>query len=382
MLRVGHARRRVWLTPPPMPENPWSRAPASAPSTMSRTYSVRSLAATSRVSRGPHTAFVMPEDVTSKLRADGVSDWLIQAVANMARGNPDVVSGLLVSVSDPIILPGTKTSCRTHFVKKDGNGRARVDALVNVLAQKAVDYCIPRSRINEALAAMHTTGSTADFVRLSEEARSLFTNLATSGEGGELLLYTLLEEVLRIPQIICKMPLKTNSQMHIHGSDGIHGKMLDSGNLALYWGESKLHAKVNSAIDKCFESVGPFLIEGLDGAAQRDLLLVRDNLDTGSEELTAALIRYFSQGTEESAKIEVRAGCLVGFDVDDYPDPLDDSGQAIRVEVQKAIDGWIKRISDKVGTHSLASFEIEIFCVPVPSVQNFRNSLNARLALS
>lgn len=324
----------------------------------------------------------MSEDVASKLRADGVSDWLVQAVADMARGNPDVVSGLLVSVSDPIILPGTKTSCRTHFVKKDGNGRPRVDALVKVLAQKAVDYCIPRSRIKEALAAMQTTGSTADFVRLSEEARSLFTNLATSGEGGELLLYTLLEEVLRIPQIICKMPLKTSTQMHIHGSDGIHGKMLDSGNLALYWGESKLHAKVNSAIDKCFESVGPFLIEGLDGAAERDLLLVRDNLDTGSEELTAALIRYFSQGTEESAKIEVRAGCLVGFDVNDYPDPVDDSGEAIHAEVQTAIDGWIKRIGDKVGTHSLASFEIEVFCVPVPSVQNFRDSLNARLALS
>lgn len=323
----------------------------------------------------------MSEDVVSKLRADGVSDWLVQAVADMARGNPDVVSGLLVSVSDPVIPAGTKTSCRTHFVKKDGNGRPRVDALVNVLAQKAVDYCIPRSRIKEALVAMQTTGSTADFVRLSEEARNLFTTLATSGEGGELLLYTLLEEVLRIPQILCKMPLKTSSQMHVHGSDGIHGKMLSNGNLALYWGESKLHANLNSAIDKCFESVGPFLIEGLDGAAKRDMLLVRDNLDTGTEELTTALIRYFSQGTEESAKIEVRAGCLVGFDVNDYPDPVDDSGQEIRVEVQEAIDGWIKRISDKVGTHSLASFEIEVFCVPVPSVQNFRDRLNARLAL-
>lgn len=324
----------------------------------------------------------MSEDVVSKLRADGVSDWLVQAVANMARGKPDVVSGLLVSVSDPVIPAGTKTSCRTHFVKKDGNGKPRVDALVEVLAQKAIDYCIPRSRINEAHMVMQTTNSTADFVRLSEEARNLFTTLATSGEGGELLLYTLLEEVLRIPQILCKMPLKTSSQMHVHGSDGVHAKVLGNGNLALYWGESKLHAKVNSAIDDCFESVRPFLVDGLDGAAKRDLLLVRDNLDAGTEELTAALIRYFSQGTEESAKIEVRAGCLVGFDVNDYPDPMDDSGQAIRAEVQNAIDGWIKRIGDKVGAHSLASFEIEVFCLPIPSVQNFRDRLNARLALS
>lgn len=323
----------------------------------------------------------MSEDVANSLRADGVSDWLVQAVADMARGNPDVLSGLLVSVGDPATPVGTKTSCRAHFVKKDGNGRPRVDALVSVLAQKAVDYCIPRSRINEALASMQKTGSTSDFVRLSEEAHSLFTSLATSGEGGELLLYTLLEEVLRIPQIICKMPLKTSSQMHVHGSDGIHGKMLDNGNLALYWGESKLHANANSAINKCFESVGPFLVEGIDGAAKRDLLLVRDNLDTGTEELTAALIRYFSQGTDESSRIEVRAGCLVGFNIDDYPDPVDDSGLAIRAEVQQAIDGWRQRIGEKVGAHGIASFEIEVFCVPVPSVQDFRDTLKARLAL-
>ncbi len=324
----------------------------------------------------------MPDDLASKLRADGVSDWLVQAVADMARGNPDVLSGLLVSVGDPAAPTGTKASCRTHFVKKDGNGRPRVDALVDVLAQKAVDYCIPRSRIKEALTAMQATGSTSDFVRLSEEARGLFTSLATSGEGGELMLYTLLEEVLRIPQIICKMPLKTSSQMHVHGSDGIHGKILANGNLALYWGESKLHATANSAIDDCFKSVGPFLVGGIDGAAKRDLLLVRDNLDTGTEELTAALIRYFSQGTEESAKIEVRAGCLIGFNLDDYPDPMDDSGRAIRADVQKSIDAWIERIGTKVGEHNLASFEIEVFCVPVPSVQEFRTALNNRLALS
>lgn len=323
----------------------------------------------------------MSEDVASQLRADGVSDWLVKAVADMARGTPDVLKGLLVSVGNPTFPTGTRTSCRTHLVKKDGNGRPRVDALVDVLAQKAVDYCIPRSRIKEALAALQATGSTSSFIRLSEEARSLFTSLTTSGEGGELMLYTLLEEVLRIPQILCKMPLKTNSQMHVHGSDGIHGKMLKNGNLALYWGESKLHASVNSAIDDCFRSVGPFLTDGMDGAAKRDILLVRDNLDTGNDELTAALIKYFSQGTEESAKIEVRAGCLIGFDLADYPDPMDDSGQDIRVEVQKSIDTWVKRIGDDVNSNSLASFGIEVFCVPIPSVQAFRNSLKERLAL-
>jgi hypothetical protein len=38
------------------------------------------------------------------------------------------------------------------------------------------------------------------------------------------------------------MSLKTSREMHVHGTDGIHARMEDDGRLALYWGESKLHA--------------------------------------------------------------------------------------------------------------------------------------------
>lgn len=321
-------------------------------------------------------------DVPRRLRESGVAEWLIDAVNDLARGRPENLAGLLTAVGDPVTHEGTRTTCRTHFVAKDGNGRPRIEALAELLAQRAVDYCIPRSRINDALAELRATGSTAGFVRLSDEARSLFTRLSKSGEGGELLLYTLMEALLQIPQILCKMPLKTSSQMHVHGSDGIHGKVLDNGNLALYWGESKLHATATSAIDSCFESIAPFLIEGIDGAAKRDLHLIRDNLDAGTEAVTAALIRYFSRDTEESAKIEVRAACLVGFDVADYPDPFDDSGTAVREEVRETIDEWRTRIKARVESHELVVFEIEVFCVPVPSVEIFRGALRERLELN
>ncbi|WP_293781604.1 DUF1837 domain-containing protein [uncultured Aeromicrobium sp.] len=321
-------------------------------------------------------------DVPQRLRESGIAEWLVEAVDGLARGRPENLAGVLTAVGEPVIHDGTRTTCRTHFVVKDGNARPRIEALADVLAQRAVDYCIPRSRVNDALLELQTTGSTAGFARLSDEARSLFTKLSKSGEGGELLLYTLLEVLLRIPQILCKMPLKTSSQMHVHGSDGIHGKVLPNGNLALYWGESKLHATPNSAIDSCFESIAPFLVEGIDGAAKRDLHLIRDNLDAGAEEITAALIRYFSQETEESAKLEVRAACLVGFDLEDYPDPFDDSGSAVREEIQEAIEKWHTRVKERVERHDLVSFEMEVFCVPVPSVEAFRSALRKRLELS
>ena len=37
-----------------------------------------------------------------------------------------------------------------------------------------------------------------------------------------MLLYMLVQAFLGLPQLLCKMPLKTSSEMHYHGADGIH----------------------------------------------------------------------------------------------------------------------------------------------------------------
>lgn len=342
-----------------------------------------------RSHRGTPTARTSPNapgpdpmtDVTNRLRKEGVAEWLVAAVERLARDVPEKLDGLLLSVGDAFTLAETRATCRTHFVRKDANGRPRVDALAARLAERAVDYCIPRSRINEAAEYFTATGSTDRLVRLTEEARGLFTKLEKSGEGGELLLYTLLEVVLRIPQVLCKMPLKTSSQMHVHGTDGVHAKLLPDGTLAVYWGESKLHKTVNSAIDDCFESVAPFLRDAGSGVAARDLLLVRDHLDAGAEEVTAELIRYFSEDTPEAAKLEVRAACLVGFSLEDYPDPYEESGTSIREEVKAAMAQWHGRVSQRIDHYSIHDFELEIFCVPVPSVDDFRKAMRSHLVL-
>lgn len=311
----------------------------------------------------------------------GVPAWLVAAVDRLARGDAGNFDGLLVTVGEPIVLGGTRATCRCHFVARDGNGRPRVRALAARLAEGVLDYCIPRSRIIEAADHWQATGSSHRLVRLAEEARALFTTQEKSGEGGELLLYTLLETVLRIPQILCKMPLKTSANMHFHGTDGIHARVLDNGNLALYWGESKLHAAVNSAIDDCFNSVAPFLLDTDGDAAERDLLLVRDNLDAGAAEVTAALVKYFSEDAPERSQLEVRAACLVGFNLDDYPNPHAESGTEIREEVAAAISRWQTRIGDRINQHVLHEFELEVFFVPVPSVDDFRGSIRAELGL-
>jgi hypothetical protein len=256
-----------------------------------------------------------------------------------------------------------------------------VEQLAKKLAAQLIDYCIPRSRLEEAFAEKDATGSSEAIARLTQEARSLFTLAESSGEGGEMLLYLLLELELGLPQLLCKMPLKTNTEVHYHGVDGVHGTLNDDGDLVLYWCESKLYKTVSKAIKDCFVSLAPFLVEGPAGSAERDMLLLRQNLDSGNPDLDAELIGFLTDDDPRSTRLEIRGACLIGFTLEDYPDPLGDDGREVVAEVTEQVKKWVKSIRDRVIASELAEFEIEVFCVPFPSVADFRAELKRQLGL-
>lgn len=123
-----------------------------------------------------------------------------------------------------------------------------------------------------------------------------------------MLLYLLLESELGLPQLLCKMPLKTSSRVHFHGVDGVHGSLEEDGRLGLYWCESKLHKKVSTATRDCFESLAPFLLDEGSKASNRDLLLVRDHLDVGDPKLAEALMKYLDDDAIESTLRVIKGG--------------------------------------------------------------------------
>lgn len=310
----------------------------------------------------------------------GLDDWFVDAVNGLARGAATDLDGHLVTVGSERVVGATKTSCHVRFVARDGNDRPLIAPLARMLVNHIVDFCIPRSRIKEARQRLDDTGSTDQLVALQREARELFTSLSNSGEGGELLLAVLLERLLEAPQLLCKMSLKTSSEMHVHGTDGIHAKALGDGRLALYWGESKLHDSVHSAITSAFESIGPFLTDDGTGPAQRDLLLVRGLLDTGDADLDELLRDYFTEGTVNATMREVRGASLVGFSLDDYPHPHDPNG-AVASMVADAIARWVQLIDNRITGAALDSFDITVFCVPLPSVADFREAVKLALGV-
>lgn len=320
--------------------------------------------------------------VTAKaLAAQGVDPWLIEAFEDLVHSGDRDFDTWLTTVSKEVPIEDTKARCHCHFVARDGNDRPDVEGLAKWMSMQIANYCIPRSRLREAAEEYELTEASKGFLRLGREARELFSRAESSGEGGEMLLYLLLEIGLGLPQLLCKMPLKTNREVHYHGVDGIHGALGEDGKLGLYWCEAKVHADVAKATRECFKSLAPFLLDPGDGAAQRDLVLVRDNLDTGDPRLTAALQRYLTDTSVESRLREVRGACLIGFSLEEYPDPHEADGVSVVKEVAEAIEGWFERAGTSLRRHELEAFEIEVFCVPMPDVAEFRAALKRNLSL-
>lgn len=287
------------------------------------------------------------------------------------RQGPETLDGYLLTVGNTIELPNIKTHLRTHLIPADVNGIFQQAKLAEFLANLVTDYCIPRNRRIEATKEQLATGSHEASNALRKEAVELFVESDASGEAGELLLYLLTERVLGAPQILSKMALKTANMVHFHGADGVHAKKTNRG-LAIYWGESKIHADRTAAVRECLESVGPFMTDPTRKTASRDLGLVRDNLDVEGKQLKDSMVRFFIQKNPEWNFLELRAACLVGFDLPNYPTYVTVSDIGEDDDIHSLVSSWSEHLSTYVGKHNLGTFEIDFFMIPFTSVNDFR----------
>lgn len=309
---------------------------------------------------------------------DEQNEALMEAIEGLVRGEWAELESTLHPY-DEVRIDGTRAIVRTHYLISDASGRHRMNALASQLAQQIILFCIPRTAIDNARNTPAHMQAQA-YAQLQISAQKLFTQTqATTGEGAELLLYSLLEKSLRIPQIMSKMSFKTSTEMHIHGTDGIHAKLLDNGDLALYWGEAKMYDSASSAIASCFSSIEPFLT-GQGEEDEQDLFLMNHYLDPANEEIKVRLLEYFDNGSPKSANVEVRGACLIGFTIKDYP-RVPRELEDFRKAIEKSVTGWIKLIEKRITDRQLTGFEIEIFVIPVPSAQEFRDSVLRALGL-
>lgn len=304
----------------------------------------------------------------------------MEQLCDLSRGTATDLLAFLPPYEEALTLPGTLTLVRTHFLAHDINGVPAVEKLAGQIANAAVDFCIPRAQIEQANEEYVKTGSTAAMVSLAEQARDLFVKSESSGESGELLLFLLLERVLQRPQIISKMGLKTNNQVHVHGSDGIHASLADDDVLDLYWGESKLYRSSSDAFKDCVESIAPYLRPDGDARRKRDLLLVRDHLNISQIELVSHLLEYFDETNPKALKVRWNGVCLVGFDFENYPNIASLEGSQ-KEGLSKVIGQWHESIRNRVDEFEIVSVNIDLFCIPMPSVADLRAQVMKRMGI-
>jgi len=290
------------------------------------------------------------------------------------------INSRIEQVAFCVDISETQAKGYCYCLKIDANGNLRLKDLIDFIDTKIIEYAIPKKEIDEAKQYLNETNSPSKIDALKKKAKELFTDLEKTGEGGEILLYILIQEFLKLPQLISKMSLKTSGQIHYQGADGIHIKYDNNTKcLNLYWAEAKMYQDLNAAITNCFESLKGFLLDPqeYDSTQERDIQLITANIqaNVNDTELENLLVRYFDTDDDLSNKLIYKGICFIGFDYDKYPSENDltktteDIKNAIIAEHEK----WYSTLSRKIKSHiNLDTKEIHVFLMPFRSVAEFR----------
>ncbi len=304
--------------------------------------------------------------------------WIEDSLQKMLIKN-DWLMTRLEEVCSKISVEETSSKVYCHCIKSDAGWNPRIKDLAEFVGNRIVDYAIPKTEFDLAKAELASTWSSAKLMELQARAKTLFTDLKKSGEGGEMLLYILIQEFLGFPQLLSKMSLKTSWAVHYQWVDWIHMNYDSSGTLELYWGESKMYADINDAMTNCFESLKDFLLHeyGHDSKQERDLQLINTNLknELNNSELEALLVRYFDKDDELSNSLIYKWVCFIWFDYGEYPTPANRKTlEVLKKEIEEELKKWQTNLSTKIKWHpGLESYEIHVFLIPFPSVQEFRD---------
>lgn len=267
------------------------------------------------------------------------------------------------------------------------DSKPTVNELLDVAHKRIVNFALPRSRIRHAIDEMTANPGSADaWVALSAEARDLFIKTRDetkrSGELGEILLFMLAEWVLRAPIVACKMYLKTAHQMPVHGRDGIH-LGFDGDQLVVYWGESKLHQEISSALSDIVVSISDYIADAAERANEVRIIRANLDLDQQDPDMIEAIRAYFNPWNENSNLVSDRFVCLAGFDSKIYKAveslPHAEAELAFIQEYERRIDSAGELLKKYIEEAHLEGLHFNFFLLPFPSIEDARSAFQKLL---
>lgn len=291
--------------------------------------------------------------------------------ASLKRGSAKSLSAYLKLIHDEDIR-ANQTRLLIKFVRVGPDKEPRTKDLCDWLKNTITEYVHPRSRIEEAKNKNDEENVTEYTNELMDQAKEVFTDVLTSGEFGELLIYALLERFLQLPQIVTKMDLKTNFRMHFHGADGVHLDP-DSKKPVLIISESKLKKDMGTAITECIQSIEKILSgKDTDGSSilQKEIYVIRNHLNVFDGELQSAIREILDKKSPFYNDLELRAAGLVCFNYDEYKDKSEEN---LTADITSQINAWKQAYLTRLQSHRKKDFEFIFFLIPLPSVDAIRD---------
>jgi hypothetical protein len=313
----------------------------------------------------------------------------LEAFIQSLKGDHSELDARLDLLAHTVASKNPRVTLRVHYPKfRDGN--PTIGELIDAVSLKIVPFCLSRKAVLDA----QKKWATLTAAKLQESANQLYQRALElfkkaskktnrNGEFGELIVYLLIEHVLNAPQVVAKMNLKTSSQMPVHGSDGIHLSYDDkSKKLTLFWGESKCYQSIDAAIASAVESVAENLQHE---KMKHELNLIADQFDwTGMPvEAREAVLKFldpYTQSYNERMDVSV---VFIAFDFGGYaavqgasPSEVD---QKFTQEISTSLQGYCDKLDAQLVKHSIGSHTLEVFFMPVPSVDDMRERFQNKI---
>lgn len=277
-------------------------------------------------------------------------------------------------------ISGISATVRLHCLKFNANGEPMVDALANKLYDYIIDYCLSAKDRAEPL-------TNRQAANLTKQARQLFrrpeitdASPDRTGEAGEVLLFFLIEAVLRAPQVVAKMELKTNHNDEVKGSDGIHAKWNEEEEIVeFFFGESKLRKSASKAISSLIDSINGFHEVKM---YEHEFNIVTKHFKYAHQSIKSAIEGMIING-EPGDSVRINHACLIGYDFSGYSSAEGKSRQELKDDFCKKLlkhsDSLVESLQRHFDEFEKKQLVFEVFFLPFPSVDEFRNSFNRAL---
>lgn len=248
------------------------------------------------------------------------------------------------------------------------NGDFELGTLFDSLIDASVFYALPRQRAMN----YRSDPRASTLAKIKNQFR--FPE-ATSGEGGEVLLYSFLECHLNAPKLLSKLELKTSGNDYVKASDGVHLRSTDTGGLEIIYGESKLHGdssasagdSVRTALYDAFESMAKLRDNNFD----IDKWLIEGNLlkEACSPAVADQIAQLLVPNPGGATSARNAFGVFIGYEIDTTRWSTVDMDQSqleekINKTARELVDKRVDYIRSQIVNHGLGSQEFHFYFMP------------------